>query len=107
METIEKQSPSIPDGTASVITRFDKALRDVRIAPTLGHAKARLLMVYRLGAELKQQSNRLVQQMEKGDAWLAANKEHHKFSEREDQWLVWKVEYRAIEDALERGKAIL
>lgn len=107
MATIEQQSSSIPDITVSMINRFDGAIRDVRIAPTLGHAKARLPMVYRLGAKLKQQANTLVQQMEKGDAWLDANKEHHKFSEREDQWLGWEAEYRAIEDALERGKAML
>lgn len=102
---------TIPDTTADVIARFDKAMARARRA--VGEAKTAALMrqVYRLGADLKAHSDELVTKLEKGEAWLQAHGDddppHPQWQQREDQWLAWLKEYEAIMDALERGKDVL
>ena len=98
--------PAVTDNTAFRIRDLDGAVAHVKQAPTPGHARARKHRVYKIGVELKQQSDRIVSSLERGEAWLAQNEGHAKYREREDQWMQWLVDYEAIEDALERAKEV-
>lgn len=109
---------TISDTARDHIERFDKAVQSVKAAPTDGHAEARMRQVYDLGGALKDRANDLEAKLERGADWLDANATdsddgnrnepgHPQWEEREAQWFVWEAEYRAIMDALERGKAVL
>lgn len=96
----------IPDDTHYKILDLQDAVSEVKKAPTPGHATARVRRVYRLGVELKERSDQLVQNMERGERWLQSHEGHAKFREREDQWIRWLKEYEAIEDALEAASEV-
>ena len=109
---------TIPDATRLHIERFDKAVSSVQAAPTDGHRTARRGRVHQLGGELKTHADSLVEKLEKGEAWLNTSatvgpngerntSDHPQWAQREAQWFSWEAEYRAVMDALERGKAVL
>lgn len=92
---------------ASHIKKLDAALQEARkFAHTPQMKRGRMRQVYYLGVELKQQSDILVQNLTKGEAWLQKNEGHAKYREREDQWLQWLADYTAIQDALQRAEEI-
>lgn len=100
MVAVPTQPPTIPDDTAYKIAEIHEALDLVKKAHTPQLAKARVKRVYRIGVDLKERSDQLVQSMERGEAWLQKNEGHEKFTERENQWISWLAEYTAIQDAL-------
>ena len=109
---------TMPDRTADVIARFDEAMARAKRAVGPDKTAALMRQVYRLGADLKAHADDLESKLEKGEAWLNANatvgpngernaSDHPQWHQREAQWFAWEAEYRAVMDALERGKAVL
>jgi hypothetical protein len=87
--------------------RFRLLTAQATTEPFPQRRQAKRLMLVKAAHELIGERERIERLMLDGDAWLTAHPDVTDFAEREDRWLAWLDQYRAIEDALADGKGAL
>lgn len=74
---------------------------------SIGESHRRDMLVtrlYRLAAPVRDEQMALERKLGLGMDWLAANEAHPEHATREEMWMQWESDYRAITDTLENAR---